>query len=54
MTVDIYIENLELNGLITFERTLYSHDYLDQYEKLINEDYKEIKDKVQSSLSEFD
>lgn len=52
--IDIYIENLELNGLISFERNLYSRNDLTYYEKLINEDYKEIIDEIKSSFSEFD
>jgi hypothetical protein len=52
--IDIYVENLELNGLISFERTLHSQNDLEQYEKLINEDYKETIDKIKSSLSKFD
>ncbi|MEH1009440.1 Abi-alpha family protein [Winogradskyella sp. ECml5-4] len=52
--IDIYIENLELNGLISFERKLHSKSDEVHYDKLINEDYKEVKDKIESSLSEFE
>lgn len=38
--IQIYIENLSLNGLIKFERKLHNKNYLDRYAELISKDYK--------------
>ena len=51
--IDIYIENLEINGLITFERILHTKTDLPIYEKLLNEDYKEQLENVEKQLCEF-
>lgn len=47
--IDIYIENLELNGLITFERKLHHKDDEAKYEKLIK-DYEKTVEKINSEI----
>ncbi|MGV0965322.1 Abi-alpha family protein [Empedobacter falsenii] len=51
--IDIYIENLEKNGLISFERKILNVADLESYDKLINIDYKIIKEDLEKELAEF-
>lgn len=51
--IQLYIENLELNGLIKFERKLHNKNYLKNYEDLINVDYKEIYENLKQNLKEI-
>ncbi|WP_052467103.1 Abi-alpha family protein [Psychroserpens damuponensis] len=51
--IDIYIENLEQNGLISYEReTLNKYD-LEVYDKLENVDYKNQKGKIEKEISDY-
>lgn len=52
--IDIYIENLQQNGLISFERERINREDLNKYDKLIDEDYKDIKKDAEKAISEFD
>lgn len=52
--IDIYIENLQQNGLISFEREKINKEDLNKYEKLIDEDYKKVKEDTEKAISEFD
>jgi len=51
--IDIYIENLQHNGLIFFETDLININDLDIYKRLKEEDYKEICDELENTLSEW-
>ncbi len=52
--IDIYLENLELNGLIQFERKMHNINYTDEYENLINVVYKENYNKLEKDISKMD
>jgi len=52
--INIYIENLFQNGMISFEREKIIKEDLNQYEKLIKEDYKNVKVDTEKALSELD
>lgn len=52
--INIYIENLFQNGMISFEREKIIKEDLNQYEKLIKEDYKKVKVDTEKALSELD
>ncbi|MCV9934420.1 DUF4393 domain-containing protein [Flavobacterium sp. LS1R47] len=49
--IQLYIENLALNGLIKFERILHHKDYLEKYRELINKDYKDIYEESSKSIN---
>lgn len=49
--IQIYIENLALNGLIKFERKLHNKNYLERYEELVKEDYKIIYEEAKENIS---
>ena len=48
--IQIYIENLALNGLIKFERKLHNKNYLERYEELVNKDYKIIYEEAKENI----
>ena len=52
--INIYIENLQQNGLISFEREKINREDLNTYDKLIDEDYKDLKKEAEKAISEFD
>lgn len=49
--IQLYIENLALNGLIKFERILHHKDYLEKYKELIDKDYKDIYEESSKSIN---
>ncbi|MEO6721331.1 MAG: DUF4393 domain-containing protein [Ferruginibacter sp.] len=51
--IDIYIENLQFNGLINFERKQHLVSDLSAYDKLIGTDYKYVYDKLKVQLNEI-
>lgn len=52
--IDIYIENLEQNGLISFEREILNKEDLEIYDRLIDNDYKNQKEKIEKEISSYD
>lgn len=52
--IDLYIENLEHNGLISYERDIINKDDLETYDRLIDVDYKSQKEKIEKQISEYD
>lgn len=51
--IQLYIENLTLNGLIKFERVLHHKDYLEKYKELIEKDYKAIYEESSQNISKI-
>ncbi|RXR15970.1 DUF4393 domain-containing protein [Flavobacterium amnicola] len=55
--IDIYLENLELNGLIQFERELHSKSLLEKYQQLLEHDhfetYEKLKKVIEENTSDF-
>lgn len=52
--IDIYIENLQFNGLITYERKMHNKNDLPKYERLLENDYSSIYQKLETELSNND
>lgn len=51
--IQLYLENLELNGIIRFERKLHNKNYLQNYDDLINKDYNELYKKLKENLKKI-
>jgi|GEM_PF-1455886 len=51
--IDIYLENLERSGIITFERELHYKKYDDTYEYLIGNVYNELVEKYEKDSKEL-
>jgi len=51
--IDLYIDNLEFNGLISFERKVLNRDDLKKYDWL-NENYQENREKIESTFDQFE
>lgn len=52
--IQLYIENLALNGLISFERKLLNKNYLKNYDDLVDKDYNSLYEECKESVDSID